>query len=148
MKIVVQRVASAECVVDGVTSGKIGRGLLVFLGVEKDDTEKDVLKAAQKITGMRIFKNSEGKISLSTADVGGGVLLISNFTLCGSVKHGRRPDFISAAKADKAKKYYDMLIKLIGEKLPIQTGVFGASMKITVLNDGPVTMIINTKELF
>jgi D-tyrosyl-tRNA(Tyr) deacylase len=147
MKIVVQRVAGAECVVNGVTSGKIERGLLVFVGVEQDDTERDLMKAAEKITGMRIFKDEDGKISLSTADIGGGVLLISNFTLCGSVKHGRRPDFVSAAKADKAKEYYDRLIVLIGEKLPVQTGVFGASMKITALNDGPVTMIINTKEL-
>lgn len=147
MKIVVQRVAGAECVVNGVTSGKIDKGLLVFVGVEQDDTEQDVLKAAEKITGMRIFKDRNGKISLSTADVGGGVLIISNFTLCGSVKHGRRPDFTAAAKADKAREYYDKLIELIGQKLPVQTGVFGASMKITALNDGPVTMIINTKEL-
>ncbi|HBR32429.1 MAG: D-aminoacyl-tRNA deacylase [Eubacteriales bacterium] len=147
MKIVIQRVSSAECVVDGVTSGKIERGLLVFVGVEDTDGERDLQKAAQKITEIRIFKDKKGKISLSCSDIGGGVLLISNFTLCGSVKRGRRPDFISAAKADKARIYYDRLITLIAEKLPVQTGVFGSSMKITAVNDGPVIMIINTNEI-
>lgn len=147
MKIVVQRVLSAECVVDGVTSGKINRELLVFVGIEDDDNERDLLKAAEKISRIRIFKDEKGKISLSTSDIGGGVLLISNFTLCGNVKHGRRPDFIAAAKADKAKEYYDRLRDLISKKLPVQLGVFGASMKITAVNDGPVTMIINTKEI-
>lgn len=147
MKIVVQRVASAECVVEGETSGKIDRGLLVFVGVTEDDEERDLLKAAEKITGIRIFKDANGKISLSTSEIGGSVLLISNFTLCGSVRHGRRPDFIAAAKAEKAMEYYNRLIALIGEKLPVQTGVFGASMKITAVNDGPVTMMINTKEI-
>lgn len=147
MKIVVQRVLSAECSVNGKTSGKIDRGLLVFVGVEEDDTERDLLKAAQKIKGIRIFKNKNGKISLSTSDIGGSVLLISNFTLCGSVKHGRRPDFISAAKSDKAREYYDRLIELVSEELPVRTGVFGSTMKITVVNDGPVTMIIDTKEI-
>ena len=147
MKIVIQRVSSAECVVDGVTSGKIERGLLVFVGVEDTDGERDLQKAAQKITEIRIFKDKKGKISLSCSDIGGGVLLISNFPLCGSVKRGRRPDFISAAKADKARIYYDRLITLIAEKLPVQTGVFGSSMKITAVNDGPVIMIINTNEI-
>ncbi|PKM62599.1 MAG: D-tyrosyl-tRNA(Tyr) deacylase [Firmicutes bacterium HGW-Firmicutes-21] len=147
MKIVVQRVLSAECVSGGITTGKIDRGLLVFVGVEQDDNERDLLKAAEKITGMRIFKDDKGKISLSASDIGGGVLLISNFTLCGSVKHGRRPDFISAAKAEKAREYYDRLTEFIGAKLPTETGAFGESMRITAVNDGPVTMIIDTKEL-
>ncbi|HAN21125.1 MAG: D-tyrosyl-tRNA(Tyr) deacylase [Clostridiales bacterium GWF2_36_10] len=147
MKIIIQRVLSAECVVDGVTSGKIDRGLLVFVGVEEDDTDCDLLIAVKKIPEVRIFKDENGKISLSASDIGGSILLISNFTLCGSVKHGRRPDFISAAKAEKAKEYYDRLIDLISEKLPVQTGVFGASMKITAVNDGPVNIIIYTKEM-
>ncbi len=147
MKIVIQRVSSAECAVNGKVSGRIDRGLLVFVGVEREDTEQDVERAAEKITKIRIFKDGKGKISLSTSDIGGGVLLISNFTLCGSVKHGRRPDFIAAAPADKAREYYELLIELISRELPVSTGVFGESMRINAVNDGPVTMIINTKEL-
>jgi D-tyrosyl-tRNA(Tyr) deacylase len=124
MRIVVQRVAGAECVVNGVTLGKIEKGLLVFVGVEQDDTERDLMKAAEKITGMRIFKDQNGKISLSTADVGGGVLLISNFTLCGSLSTDADQIYFGG-EADKAKEYYDRLTTLIGDKLPVQT-VFSA----------------------
>ena len=104
MRIVIQRVLSASCSVEGNQVSHIGIGLLVFVGVENTDTEKDIETAARKISGIRIFRGDNGKMTLSVGDIGGSIMLISNFTLCADCSHGRRPEFISAAKADKAEE--------------------------------------------
>lgn len=147
MKLVVQRVQHASCVVDGREVSKIGRGLLAFIGVAEDDTEADLQKGVSKLIGLRIFRNEEGKLSLSTADVGGEVMLISNFTLLGRVQHGFRPDCTRAAGAELAKPMYDAFCDAVAKELPVARGIFGADMKISAELDGPVNLIIDTAEL-
>lgn len=147
MKIVIQRVLSASCTVDGEHISHIGIGLLVFCGVTAADTEEDIKKAAKKISGMRIFRNDAGKMSLSVGDVSGSVMLISNFTLCADCSHGRRPEFLSAASAAKAEEYYNKLAAMIGESIPVVCGVFGGDMRISAENFGPVTVYLDTASL-
>lgn len=147
MKIVIQRVLSASCTVEGESISHIGIGLLVFCGVTATDTEEDIKKAAKKISGIRIFRNDAGKMSLSVNDVGGAIMLISNFTLCADCSHGRRPEFLSAAPAAKAEEYYNKLAALIGETVPVVCGVFGGDMRISAENYGPVTVYLDTAEL-
>ena len=147
MRAVVQRVHSAECVVDGETVSKIGVGLIAFIGVFDDDTDEDVLKMANKISGLRVFRDSEGKLSLNPTAVDGSVMLISNFVLAGRVNRGFRPDCTHAAKYDDGKRMFDRLAEEIGKTLPTVTGVFGAHMDISVHNDGPINVIIDTREL-
>ncbi len=147
MKIVIQRVLSASCTVEGESVSHIGLGLLVFCGVTSTDTEEDIKKAAKKVSGMRIFRNDAGKMSLSVGDVGGSVMLISNFTLCADCSHGRRPEFLSAAPAAKAQEYYKKLAHLIGESVPVLCGVFGGDMRISAENFGPVTVYLDTASL-
>ena len=140
MRAVVQRVKSARCTVNGAVTGEIGVGLLVFVGVGVEDTERDVAKCAEKLA-------DAGKMSRSAADVGGGLLVISNFTLYGSVRHGRRPEFLTAARPEKAKPYYEALVKELEKTLPVACGVFGADMQIDACNDGPVTLFFDTAQL-
>ncbi len=147
MKIVIQRVLSASCTVEGESISHIGIGLLVFCGVTANDTEEDIKKAAKKIAGIRIFRNDAGKMSLSVNDVGGSIMLISNFTLCADCSHGRRPEFLSAAPAAKAEEYYNKLAALIGETTPVERGVFGGDMRISAENYGPVTVYLDTAQL-
>ena len=147
MRAVVQRVHNAECVVDGKTVSKIEKGLIAFIGVFDDDTEDDILKMANKISGLRVFKDENDKLSLNTSAVGGSVMLISNFVLAGRVNRGFRPDCTHAAKYDEGKRAFDMLAEEIGKTLPTVTGVFGAHMEISVQNDGPINVIIDTREL-
>lgn len=147
MKIVIQRVLSASCAVEGEHISDIGIGLLVFCGVTADDTEADIQKAAKKITGMRIFRNDAGKMSLSVNDVGGSIMLISNFTLCADCSHGRRPEFLSAAPAAKAEDYYNKLAAIVSETTPTVCGVFGGDMRISAENFGPVTVYLDTATL-
>ncbi len=147
MKIVIQRVLSASCNVEGEHISHIGLGLLVFCGVTATDTERDVMLAAKKITEMRIFRNDAGKLSRSVMDVGGEIMLISNFTLCADCAHARRPEFVSAAPAAKAREYYDMLASLMNEKVPVVCGVFGGDMRIAAENFGPVTIPLDTATL-
>ena len=147
MKIVIQRVLSASCTVEGESVSHIGLGLLVFCGVTATDTEEDIKKAAKKISGMRIFRNDAGKMSLSVGDVGGSIMLISNFTLCADCSHGRRPEFLSAAPAAKAEEYYKKLADMIGENLPVVCGVFGGDMRISAENFGPVTVYLDSASL-
>ena len=147
MRAVVQRVHSAQCVVDGETVSQIEQGLIAFIGVFDDDTEEDVKKMANKISGLRVFRDEEGKLSLNAAAVGGGVMIISNFVLAGRVTRGFRPDCTHAAKYDEGKRLYDMLADMVGETLPTVKGVFGAHMDIAVHNDGPINVIIDTREL-
>ena len=147
MKIVIQRVLSASCNVEGEQISNIGLGLLVFCGVTATDTEEDIKKAAKKISGMRIFRNDAGKMSLAVNDVDGAIMLISNFTLCADCSHGRRPEFTSAAPAAKAEEYYNKLAALLGETNKVVCGVFGGDMRISAENFGPVTVYLDTASL-
>jgi D-tyrosyl-tRNA(Tyr) deacylase len=147
MRAIIQRVSEAGCVVDGVVTGAIGLGFLVLLGIEEADTDEDLEWLAGKIVNMRIFGDEQGQMNKSLADVGGNILLISQFTLFASTKKGNRPGFTRAARPEEAIPLYEAMIKqlylLLGKE--IQTGVFGADMKISLANDGPVTIMIDTK---
>lgn len=144
----VQRVAGAKLAADGAEYSQIGRGLFVLLGVEKGDTERDAAYIANKVAGLRIFEK-DGRMDLSVADVGGEVLLVSQFTLCGDARHGRRPDFTAAAAPDEADALYTYCAGLLREAgLAVATGVFGAHMDIEAACDGPVTILLNSKKLY
>jgi len=147
MRAVIQRVTQAGCMVDGEITGKIDLGFLVLLGIEDADTIEDVQWLAQKICGLRVFGDENGLMNKALADVDGNILLISQFTLFAQTKKGNRPSFLRAAKPDKAIPMYEEMIKTLfaitGKK--IATGIFGADMKISLTNDGPVTIIIDTK---
>lgn len=147
MRAIIQRVSSASCTVKGQLTGQIGTGFMVLLGVEDTDTEDDVIWLAQKIANMRIFGDENGAMNRSLSEVNGDILLISQFTLFASTKKGNRPGFTRSAKPAIAIPLYEKMIKelaiLIGKK--IQTGIFGADMKISLVNDGPVTIPIDTK---
>ena len=147
MKIVVQRVKSATCTVDGEVVSQIGPGLLAFIGVADEDTDEDLRKGSAKLIGLRIFENADGKLSLSASDVGGEVMLISNFTLLGRVRRGFRPDCTHAARPEKARPMYDAFCDAVAEVLPVARGVFGADMQIAAALDGPVNLVIDTAEL-
>lgn len=147
MRAVVQRVHCAECVVDGETVSKIDKGLIAYVGVFDDDTDDDVMKMANKISGLRVFRDELGKLSLNATAVGGSVMLISNFVLAGRVTRGFRPDCTHAAKFEEGKRMFELLAAEISKVLPTCTGVFGAHMDIKVYNDGPINVIIDTKEL-
>lgn len=148
MRAVLQRVTQASCTVDGEITGAIEGGFLVLLGIEDADTMEDLDWLAQKIIGMRVFGDENGMMNKALADVGGDILLISQFTLFASTKKGNRPGFTRAAGPDVAIPLYEKMIEklsaLSGKK--IKTGIFGADMKIALLNDGPVTILIDTKD--
>ncbi|MES2376847.1 MAG: D-aminoacyl-tRNA deacylase [Bacteroidota bacterium] len=148
MRAVIQRVSEASCKVDGLVTGEIGTGFLVLLGIEDADTEDDLQWLAQKITNMRVFSDENGLMNKALADVDGGVLLISQFTLFAQTKKGNRPSFIKAARPDKAIPLYEQMIATLDNLTgkTTATGVFGADMKISLVNDGPVTIIIDTKD--
>ena len=147
MRAILQRVTEASCTVEGEITGKIGQGLLVLLGIEDADDQEDLDWLAQKIAGIRIFGDDAGLMNKSLADIDGNILLISQFTLFAATKKGNRPGFTRAARPEKAIPLYEAMIEklsgLIGRK--VGTGIFGADMKIALLNDGPVTIIIDTK---
>jgi len=148
MRAVLQRVTQASCTVDGEVTGTIDTGFLVLLGIEDADTLADLDWLAQKIIGMRVFGDENGMMNKALADVGGDILLISQFTLFASTKKGNRPGFTRAARPDVAIPLYEKMIEklsaLLGKK--VKTGIFGADMKIALLNDGPVTILIDTKD--
>ncbi len=148
MRAILQRVTQASCTVDGNITGQIDNGFLVLLGIEDADTEEDAQWLAQKIVNMRIFGDENGLMNTSLADVGGSILLISQFTLFAQTKKGNRPSFIRAARPDKAIPLYEHMITLLNQLTgqPTATGIFGADMKISLLNDGPVTIIMDTKD--
>ncbi|MCB0593525.1 MAG: D-tyrosyl-tRNA(Tyr) deacylase [Lewinellaceae bacterium] len=149
MRIVIQRVSEASVTVNEKTVGEIGPGLLVFLGIEDEDTNEDIEWLCQKVAKMRIFNDEEGKMNLSVKDVGGELLVVSQFTLHASVKKGNRPSFIRAARPEFAIPMYEKFIKLleITAGRDVQTGEFGAEMKVRLLNDGPVTITIDSKNI-
>lgn len=148
MRAVIQRVTYASCTVNGQITGKIDQGLLIFLGVEEEDGKEDLQWLAQKLVNLRIFSDENGLINKSIRDINGNILLISQFTLFAQTKKGNRPSFIRAGKPDIAKPMYEEMGKVLSELLNknVQMGVFGGDMKIELLNDGPVTIIMNTKD--
>ncbi|RYY30161.1 MAG: D-tyrosyl-tRNA(Tyr) deacylase [Sphingobacteriaceae bacterium] len=148
MRAVIQRVSQASCKVNDMATGEIETGFMVLLGIEDADTEEDVTWLAQKIIGMRVFADENGLMNKALADVNGNILLISQFTLFAQTKKGNRPSFIRAAKPEKAIPLYELMIKTLENLLgkPIFTGVFGADMKISLVNDGPVTIMMDTKD--
>lgn len=147
MRAVVQRVNAAGVSVDGRLISSIGQGLLVFLGISKDDTEAEAKRISAKIAGLRIFRDENDKMNLSLKDVGGSILLISNFTLYGNVKRGFRPEFMRSAGAATAEPLYEYVHKLLAEQVPTKCGVFGGDMQVCADNNGPVTIIIDTDDL-
>ena len=148
MKAVVTRVKSASVAIEGEIHGQIGQGFLILLGIAPDDTPEKCRKLAEKILGLRVFRDENDKMNLSLSDVGGGVLVVSQFTLYGDVSHGRRPSFIGAGKPDIAIPLYEQFLSEC-ERLgfPPQHGEFGADMLVTSENHGPVTLIVDTNDL-
>lgn len=147
MRVVVCRVDSAVCTVDDKITGRIDRGLLLFVGFHVDDDETDVIKTAKKIGRLRIFPDENGKINKSVNDIGGQALAISNFTLYGRLKNTNRPDFIKSCPAERAKEYFELFKAELSEFFPVESGIFGAHMHIDSKNDGPVTIIVESCEL-
>ena len=149
MRAVIQRVAQAKVEVEGKTIGQIGHGLLVYLGVGQDDTENDAQFMADKLVNLRIFSDEAGKMNRSVIDIGGGILLISNFTLHGDCRKGRRPSFDAAGEPGLAEGLYEKVATLIAASdVPVEKGSFGAHMHVESLNDGPVTFLLDSSRLF
>lgn len=147
MRMVIQRVAKAEVVANGVLSGAIGKGLLVLVGFEAADDEQDISWMATKLVQMRIFSDEAGLMNLSVQDIGGDILLVSQFTLHASTKKGNRPSFIAAARPEQAMPLYESFAKRVELLLDkrVQTGIFGADMQVSLQNDGPVTIFMDSK---
>lgn len=149
MRAVIQRVLQAKVEVDGRHAGKIDKGLLVYLSVAKADSEKDAQFMADKIVNLRIFADDAGKMNRSVLDVGGAILLVSNFTLHGDCRKGRRPGFDAAAEPKLAQQLYEKTLELIAEKgVAVEKGAFGGHMHVSSINDGPVTFLLDSSRLF
>ena len=149
MRAVVQRVLNANVKVNGDTVGKIGKGLLVFIGIGEDDDNKDLEYMVEKILGLRIFEDTNNKMNLSLLDVKGEILVISQFTLYGDVRKGKRPSFSTSAPPDIAENIYNKFIRICKERgIKTEEGIFGADMKVELINDGPVTILIDSKKTF
>ncbi len=149
MRAVIQRVSEAKVEIEGKVIGRIGPGLLVYLGVGKGDTEADVQFMAEKTANLRIFADEAGKMNRSVIDIGGGVLLVSNFTLHGDCRKGRRPGFDAAADPALAEGLYEKVAQVIAQQsVPVEKGSFGAHMHVTSVNDGPVTFLLDSGRLF
>lgn len=145
MKALIQRVTSANVKVDGAITGEIGKGLLVFLAVEKNDTEASIEKLVHKLVHYRIFSDDENKMNLNIQDTKGDILIVSQFTLAASTEKGLRPSFSDAASPEKAFKYYNYFVdKVRSVSIPVSTGIFGEDMKVELINDGPVTFLLNS----
>lgn len=146
MRVVLQRVKHAKVTVDGEITGQIEKGFVLLVGFTHDDTEADVEYLAKKIPQLRVFEDEQGKMNVSLLDVGGKILSISQFTLYGDTKKGRRPNFMAAAKPDQANRLYEYFNQVLREQgLTVETGVFGAMMDVELVNDGPVTLILDSK---
>ncbi len=143
----IQRVAQGSVAVDNSIVGKIGEGFVVLVGVCRDDKPADAIKLAEKVSGLRVFEDLKGKMNLSILDVGGEILAVSQFTLCADTTKGKRPSFDKAMPPDKAGELFTAFIELLKAKgLKVETGVFGAHMIVNIMNDGPVTIWIDSKE--
>ena len=149
MRMVVQRVTRASVTVDGEVTGKIGRGYMVLVGAEVGDTEADARLCADKLAGLRVFVDDEDKMNRSVLDVGGEILLVSQFTLLGDARHGRRPSFIAAARPEEAEPLLETMKAMLEKKgLHVETGRFRAHMDVELVNDGPVTILIDSRKVF
>jgi D-tyrosyl-tRNA(Tyr) deacylase len=149
VRAVIQRVSSASVEVEGKVSGSIDQGMLALVGVARDDTESDAQAIASKIAGVRIFNDDSGAMNLSVTDVGGAVLAVSQFTLYGDARKGRRPSFIDAASGPEAEPLFNRVVDLMRrEGLRVETGIFGASMRVSLVNEGPVTILLDSRKLF
>ncbi|CAG1066564.1 D-aminoacyl-tRNA deacylase [uncultured bacterium] len=148
MRAVVQRVKRASVTVGGALKGEIGKGLLVYAGVQKGDAAADLEYVAAKILGLRVFEDTDGKMNLDILEAGGEVLLISQFTLAGDCRKGRRPSFDGAESPNTARLLYDELCEKLGASVRVSTGEFQAHMEVESINDGPVTMLLDSKKLF
>ncbi|MEK6407454.1 MAG: D-aminoacyl-tRNA deacylase [Acidobacteriota bacterium] len=149
MRAVVQRVTDARVEVGGEIVGEIGAGLLVLLGVARDDTSDDADYLAEKITNLRIFDDDEGKMNRSLLETAGAMLVVSQFTLYGDVRRGRRPSYSDAAEPEKANELYEYFVERVRSfGVKVETGVFQATMKVSLVNDGPVTMLLDSRKLF
>jgi len=149
MRAVIQRVTSSQVTVDGEVVGKIGRGFNVLIGVEKGDTEADGQYIASKISGLRVFEDGEGKMNLSVHDIGGEILAISQFTLLADGRKGRRPSFIQAELPGEADRLYRYVCQLLEDDgLKVERGIFQADMQVEIHNDGPVTILLDSRKLF
>ncbi len=148
MRAVVQLVKEASVAVAGDLKGKIGKGYLVLIGIEENDTEKDLSYICEKLLGLRVFEDADGKMNRSILDVGGAILLVSQFTLYGDARKGRRPSYIRAARPEKAIPLYEAMIEQLRAALPVETGEFGANMQVSLVNDGPVTILLDSERMF
>ena len=146
MRFVIQRVTEAKVEVDGVSVGAIGKGFLVLIGVGREDSRETADKLIKKMTGLRIFEDENGKTNLSLADVGGSLLLVSQFTLYANCKKGNRPSFTEAGDPEKAEALYEYIVAECKKKVPVtEKGIFGADMKVSLVNDGPFTIILDSQ---
>lgn len=149
MRCVVQRVSQASVTVAGKVTGQIGPGVMVLVGVQEGDTDKDVQYMADKVPNLRIFEDSQEKMNLSVKDVGGAILAVSQFTLYGDARGGRRPSFITAARPEAANARYEALVAAWrSQGLQVETGVFRAHMEVALVNDGPVTLLLDSSKAF
>lgn len=149
MRCVVQKVTRASVRVDGEVVGEIGSGYMVLVGAEEGDGAADVNYCAEKIAGLRVFEDADDKLNLSVKDVGGSVLLVSQFTLLGDARHGRRPSFIRAARPEQAEPLFEALCNQVAQKgIPVATGRFRTHMEVSLVNDGPVTILLDSKKGF
>ncbi len=147
MRAVIQRVSSAGVVVQGASIGAIGSGLMILLGVFKTDEKLDAELLAEKIVKLRIFSDENGKMNRSVLDVGGEALVVSNFTLCANYAHGNRPDYLNAEVPERALELYEYFISLLRGRLRVETGKFGAHMSLSIENDGPITIVMDSDVL-
>ena len=148
MRAVLTRVKSASVTIEGRVAGQIGQGFLILLGVTHEDTEMQAIKLADKLTGLRIFEDEDGKMNQGLESVNGQILVVSQFTLYGNCRKGRRPDFLAAARPEVAIPLYEKFIQLIRDKgIHVETGEFGAEMLVESVNDGPVTLVVDTDQL-
>lgn len=149
MRACVQRVSEASVTVEGNVVGQIGHGMLVLLGITQDDTRRDVQFMAEKTTGLRIFEDDEGKMNRSLVDVDGSMLVVSQFTLLGDCRKGRRPSFIAAAEPDLAERLYETFVEEVQQRnVTVATGQFRAHMDVALVNDGPVTLLLDSRKAF
>jgi D-tyrosyl-tRNA(Tyr) deacylase len=149
MRLVVQRVSRAKVSVGGDVVGEIGRGFLALVGVESGDTDEDMRYGVEKLVGLRVFEDEAGKMNRCVADVGGSILLVSQFTLLGDARHGRRPSFSNAARPEVAAPMIDRMAEaILARGIPVARGVFGADMQVELVNDGPVTILLDSKKTF
>ena len=147
MRIVVQKVKKAEVIIEEKTHGSIGHGIVAFVGISRTDTIKDIKYSLEKLVNLRIFEDQDGKLNLSLIDVKGELLVVSNFTVYGDTRKGRRPSYIESAAPEEAEKLYDLFLEELSKyNIPYETGKFREHMNVILENDGPVTLIINSKE--